>query len=245
MKPILVQISFTIAIAFILTFTLVNTLDTSLKADNINPSLYSVNEKPFGKTYGDWTSDFWKWVISIPQHDNPNLDSTGEKCMVKQSEPNVWYLVPTFGGSAERTCEIPAGKAILFPLLVTECNFLENPELNTESELRTCAKQGQEGGSRTLSAAVDGTELKDLEKYRVESKIFDLTLPENNVFSAPPGNTKAVSDGYWVFLKPLPNGNHEIDFSASLLDPSGVNNYNTQVKYHLVVNNSTNSTISS
>jgi hypothetical protein len=33
----------------------------------------------------------------------------------------------------------------------------------------------------------------------------------------------------------LPVGKHEIDFSASTIDPSGVNNYNTQVKYHLIV----------
>jgi hypothetical protein len=131
----------------------------------------------------------------------------------------------------------------LFPILVGECNYLEYPELKSESELRTCAKEGQDF-PRTISASVDGVQLKDLENYRVESQLFDLTLPENNVFPAPPGKTKAVSDGFWVFLKPLPVGNHEIDFSGSTIDPSGVNNYNTQVKYHLIVNNSTISTVS-
>jgi hypothetical protein len=94
-----------------------------------------------------------------------------------------------------------------------------------------------------MSAAVDGAQLRNLENYRVESQLFDLTLPENNVFPAPPGKTKAVSDGFWVFLKPLPVGNHEIDFSGSTIDLSGVNNCNTQVKYRLIVNNSTNSTV--
>jgi hypothetical protein len=121
---------------------------------------------------------------------------------------------------------------------------LENPELKTESELRTCALEGQDFGSKTMSATVDGTQLKNLENYRVESKLFDLTLPENNIFSATPGTTEAISDGYWVFLKPLPVGNHDIDFSASIIDPSGVNNYNTQVKYHLIMK-PTNSTATS
>ena len=58
---------------------------------------------------------------------------------------------------AERTCEIPEGRAILFPLLVSECDYLGDPELKTELDLRTCAKQGQDSGSRTMMAAVDGT----------------------------------------------------------------------------------------
>jgi hypothetical protein len=214
-----------------------------LQADSINPGVYSIDEKPYGLAYSNWTENFWKWMISIPQQNNPNLDPTGEKCMINQTDPNVWYLAPTFGGAAERTCVIPEGKAILFSLLVGECNYLENPELKTESELLSCAREGQDQ-PRTMAAAVDGTKLKDLEKYRVDSQLFDLTFPENNVYSVTPGKTKAVSDGFWVFLKPLPAGNHDIDFSASTIDPSGVNNYNTQVKYHLIVK-PTNSTATS
>jgi hypothetical protein len=45
-----------------------------------------------------------------------------------------------------------------------------------------------------------------------------------------------------VFLKPLPVGKHEVDFNGSIIDPSGVNNYNTQVKYHLIIVKPTNST---
>ena len=70
-----------------------------LQADSINPGVYSVDEKPYGLPYGKWTENFWKWVISIPQQNNPNLDPTGEKCMINQTDPNVWYLAPTFGGA--------------------------------------------------------------------------------------------------------------------------------------------------
>jgi hypothetical protein len=192
-----------------------------VRADSIKPGVYSVDDKPYGLTYGQWTANFWKWMISIPQQDNPNNDPTGEKCAINQTDPNVSYLAPTFGGVAERTCTIPSGKAILFPLLVGECNYLENPELKTESELRVCAKQTNDAGSRSIEAVVDGVKLKNLDKYRVESQLFDLTFPANNVFSVKAGNTKDVSDGFWVFLKPLPVGKHEIEFSASIIDPSG------------------------
>ena len=93
-----------------------------------------------------------------------------------------------------------------------------------------------------MATAVNGTQLKNLEDYRVESQLFDLTFPENNLFSTPSGKTKAVSDGFWVFLEPLPSGNYDIDHSGSVLDPSGVNSYNSHAKYHLIVKptNSTN-----
>lgn len=79
--------------------------------------------------------------------------------------------------------------------------------------------------------------------YPVESQLFDLTFLGNHVLLVTPGKTEAVTDGFWAFLEPLPVGSHEIDFSASTIDPSGVNNYNTQVKYHLIVEEPTNSTI--
>jgi len=229
------EIIMTMAIGLILAFTILYPAIFFVRADSTNPGVYSVDDKPYGLTYGEWTANFWKWVISIPQQDNPNQDPTGAKCAINQTNPNVWYLAPTFGGAADRTCTITAGKSILFPLLVTECNYLENPDLKTESQLLTCAKQGNDLGARTMEATVDGVKLKNLENYRVQSQVFDVTFPKNNVFSVTPDKTKDVSDGFWVFLKPLPIGNHEIDFSASQLDPSGVNNYNTQVKYHLVV----------
>jgi len=204
-------------------------------ADGINPYVYSKDDKPYGLTYAQWTANFWKWVISIPQQNNPNNDPTGEKCAINQNDPNVWYLAPTFGGAAERTCTIPKEKAILFPLLAGECNYLENPELKTESDLRTCAMQSNDQGSRSMDVTIDGVKLKNLENYRVQFGLFDVTFPENNIFSVKPGNTKVVSDGFWVFLKPLAVGKHELEFSASIIDPSGVNDYNTHIKDHLIV----------
>ena len=86
-----------------------------------------------------------------------------------------------------------------------------------------------------MDVTIDGVKLKNLENYRVQSALFDVIFPENNVFSVKPGTTKDIGDCYWVFLKPLSPGKHELEFSASIIDPSGANNYNTHVKYHLIV----------
>ena len=207
-----------------------------LSSCTVNPERYSIDSKPFGTPYRDWIAKFWQWMISIPQPSNPNYGSYTDiniKCSINQTDPHVWFLVPTFGGPAERTCTIPSGKAILFPVISGECNFLESPDKKTYSELRQCAMEGDEGA--VMKVKVDGIEMKDLEQYRVQTDPFDLTIPKNNVFSAPPGQTKAVADGFYTFLKPFSPGKHDIEFSGSIVDVNKGTSYSTDVKYHLTV----------
>ena len=50
---------------------------------------------------------------------------------------------------------IAADKAILFPILNSECSYAEFPGLNTEEELGQCAKQMQDSVVH-LEASIDG-----------------------------------------------------------------------------------------
>ena len=75
-------------------------------AENVNPSVFPADFKPYGLTYGDWTAKFWQWLHSIPKPDNPAADPTGKNCALKQIGP-VWFLPGTFGGTNERTCTVP------------------------------------------------------------------------------------------------------------------------------------------
>jgi hypothetical protein len=65
-------------------------------------------------------------------------------------------------------------------------------------------------------AIVDGVNIKGLDKYRVQSPLFTFTLGTNNILGLPAQTTQAVSDGNWVFLKPLPVGKHIIYFKGGL-----------------------------
>ena len=190
-------------------------------------NLFTTDSNPFGITYGNWTAKWWQWALSIPQDVNPVGDPTGRYCGQNQEGP-VWFLAGTFGGSAERTCTIPEGKALLFAPVNVECSFAEFPDLKSEADLRECAKSGQDLVT-VLDVSVDGVKLENLQDYRVQSPLFNLTLPESNVFGLPATTTEAVSDGNWVFLKPLPPGNHTIhskgvsvDFTATGTSPAFV-----------------------
>jgi hypothetical protein len=199
--------------------------------------VFTTDSKPYGMSYDEWTAKWWQWALSIPKDINPVGDETGKYCGQGQEGP-VWFLAGTFGGSMERSCTIPAGKAILFSPINVECSYAEFPDLKTESDLRACAKSGQDLATET-EVSIDGVKLQNLQNYRTQSPLFDLTLPKDNVFALPPSTTKAVSDGVWVFLKPLSPGNHEIhskgvsvDFTTTGTVPSFV----SDVTYRLNIN---------
>ena len=78
---------------------------------------------------------------------------------------------------------------------------------------------------RSVELILDGTKLEDLKDYRVQSPLFDVTLPDNNIFQGKPGPTKAVSDGYWVLLQPLSPGKHELKYSGVLVDFTTTSTY--------------------
>jgi hypothetical protein len=219
--------------------------DNSTVSSIIEKKIFQSDSKPYNQTYGEWTSRWWQWAYSTPREENPAYDDTGKYCSQNQRGP-VWFFPGTYGKSVVRECTVPAGKAILFPILNSECSFAEFPELKIVQELRMCAKIFQDQVTE-LHASIDGQDIPEieLEKYRVQSPLFYFTLPENNILDLPANTTtQAVSDGNWVFVKPLNPGTHEISFRGNVTStgdnataesfsfPSGWN-YNTI--YELVI----------
>jgi hypothetical protein len=187
--------------------------------NNANNSLpiavFSADSQPYGLTYSEWTAKWWQWGYLIPKDINPAYDDTGKNCAQKQNGP-VWFLAGTYGHTVNRKCDIPPGKAILFPILNSECSFAEFPNLKTLSELRLCAKTIQDQVIK-LNATVDGVPISNLHKYRIQSPPFSFTLPQNNILGLPANvTTQAIADGNWVFLKPIFDGSHKITFRGGV-----------------------------
>ncbi len=189
--------------------------DNNVNNNGLPITVFPTNSKPYGLTYGDWTAKWWQWGYSIPKDINPAYDDTGKNCAQKQNGP-VWFLAGTYGHPVNRKCNIPAGKAILFPILNSECSFAEFPKLKTLSQLYICAKTIQDQVT-TLNASVDGVPISDLQKYRIQSPPFNFTLPQNNILGLQSNiTTQAIADGNWVFLKPLSPGSHKIIFRGGV-----------------------------
>jgi hypothetical protein len=188
-----------------------NDNDTSLDVSNL---VYDIDSNPFNLTYADWTEKWWQWAYSIPQNIHPAYDDNGKFCKESQKEP-VWFFPGTYQQSVMRYCDIPYGVGILFPILNSECSFAEYPQIKTKEELKNCAKKIQDTTIPEF-ATLNGTEISNLGNYRIQSDIFNFSLPENNILDLPQQSTQAVSDGNWVFLKPLSLGNYELKFKGNI-----------------------------
>ena len=210
----------------------------SVLSDDLNPGLYSPNSNPYGTSFAKWTEKWWQWFIQIPTENivHPLDDRDGKSCGINQEGP-VWYL-PGANGEVTRSCTIPAGKAILFPVLNAEFSELEE-HTPSEKDLRNKAISENNVPEPQLLATIDGYEIKDIkENYRVTSGLFNVTFPKNNVFGVELENdtrTIAVSDGWFIMLEPLKPGLHHLYFNgqqvsqASFMQP-GADNKNTVIK---------------
>ena len=87
---------------------------------NLNPRVIPPFAKAHGKTYGDWGAEWWKWTLGLPAEGHPILqdDCEGPDCSCDAGQSgSLWFLTGTFGGTAVRSCTVPTGKTLFFPLL--------------------------------------------------------------------------------------------------------------------------------
>jgi hypothetical protein len=176
---------------------------------------------PYGLTYGQHVENFWKWMLPLPKDLNPWDDQTGEKCANGQSESNssVFYLSGNGGGKSDRTCKVPSGKGLFIPVSPMEISDREAPNSSVE-QLHSIAKSDQDSVT-SLYLKIDDKEYnrQDLSQYRTDTGDFEVVFPENAIFGATAGPSKAVADGYYVITEPLEKGNHTVVYKSTLSLP--------------------------
>jgi len=189
-----------------------------------------VNSRPYNIPYYEWTARWWRWALSIPIYKNPLIDEVGKDCAESQTGP-VWFLAGTTGDthSAIRKCSIPSGKSILFPIIASLFSFAEVPSsIKTDEELISYTAKDIDEYS-LLEASIDGQKLKNLDQCRVQFGPFDISIVLDNIWNVHPGFTRAVSDGFWIFLEPMNSGYHKINFHG--IEP----NFYNDVTYDIVI----------
>lgn len=173
-----------------------------------------------------------RWVGGLPYQAGPIFDETGEQCAEGQSGP-VWYLPGTAGGSVERTCTIPHGKTLVFPLLnyygVMPESYYSTPEAQ-EAYLADFAATAEllQQVTCSLEVTLDGVPLysSDLAELADETWIaalepFDVSLPDttDNIgdwYGIAGGTHPATGVGYYARLSPLAPGDHTLSFGGTL-----------------------------
>lgn len=156
--------------------------------------VYARDSVVFGRTYGEWSAAWQQWADSIPALEHPLLDNAD--CSKGQSGP-VWFLGGKFCsagdpscpfGFAVRSCRVPTGKALYFPVVDFGC-------LNAEAKHGLCGNAGPfitqmrasigDAIDQTinLQVTVDGKPIVgDLKNnFRVQSIVYSAELPDHNL----------------------------------------------------------------
>ncbi|GLX00271.1 signal protein [Microtetraspora sp. NBRC 16547] len=153
---------------------------------------------------------WWTWAASEDESTNPVMDTTGEFCERNQPE-DVWFLAGTFGGTYRRTCRVPVGRPVVFPLVNQIC---------TEEQCREFM------ATATGKATLDG---KVITPERMEGDNVAVTGVAGNPLTAEEGTTTSYACGVWVRLPPLKPGRHKLTIRGSSGD------FRTGVDYTLIV----------
>jgi hypothetical protein len=177
---------------------------------------YNRHDGPFGKSWQEWTTEWWRWFLSIPRDQHPSYDN-GYTIMADSSQnPNVFFLAGTTGGKISGRVALPPNRAVLLPVINFTTSYSEEPALRTEAEMIKHAESNI-GDIVKKEAVIDGTTLFISEKDRVRTEPFDFTFPKNNIYGVREGPSRGVGDGYWIFLKPMVSGSHNIKTYGSCL----------------------------
>jgi hypothetical protein len=191
----------------------------------------------YGRTYSQWSAAWNQWADSIKVAEHPLFDNG--PCDKGQSGP-VWFLGGKFCANgancayvANRSCSVPYGKALFFPIIDAEDSALEEsvnehpglPDYQLINYLRSYTTGID--GSKDIFCQIDHQPVQQLQKYGVYSEAFGFTIPDDNLFRAvyPAPNDfqqgtyfPGVDFGYYLMLQPLSPGVHTLHFGASWLD---------------------------
>jgi hypothetical protein len=178
--------------------------------------------------WGALTAQWWQWALSIPAASNPVADTDGAWCMVGQ-RGSTWFLAGnTTGTPTVRTCTVPADSPLFFPVI--NSFFVDTPDCEpdgrsyTVEEMRAILGPVIDGATG-VSATLNGRPIKSVR--RVKSKVFSAVFPANSLLD-PSGTTSclkpgkiyspSVDDGYYVRLRGLPEGQHQLAFRGAFAD---------------------------
>jgi len=219
--------------------------------------VYSKNDTAFGSPLDIWMNKWWMWWITT------NTDEATPKeggCLMNKSNSMVFLMETTVTGKPHQVCEISSAQGIVVPLWTAfmEDSFNEKGEQPHKGysyeQLSKAARTEADLGAITSLVKVDGIPVSKLDvvssmrsgslDYKINSmdnitelysKGFNITIPEDtHVPDQNIGTWPSGSHGWYVFLKPLPPGNHKLSYNVGVTG-TGPNDHSSEITYDLNV----------
>ena len=174
-----------------------------------------------GRTYEQWAAAWLQWALQMPLTNaagvvHPWIDSSEFDVTASQSS-DVWFLCAPFG-KTQRHGTIPAGKSLFFPLFVVECSSIEAPPFYAATADGQAA-MAQYWADHIVDpfCRIDGIPLPNLDAYRVRSPQTSISVPAPWILGKAGGQGTSSADGYFIFLAPLPPGQHTLQFGGAVV----------------------------
>lgn len=205
--------------------------DAAIDAPGVAPT-FAPGDAPYGTPMNEWAAAWWTWALQLPTTDHPIV---GGPCAAGQAG-EVFFLAGNFGGVETRACAVPAGKALMFPILNSLC--YPQPEtqgcatpISTADLVECAAGPFDSGAPIALEVTLDGVAIDAPTSYRHSTGRFSWPAPPfaeaewlapslgpipANACGLPEGDRFGVGDGYWMILRPLAPGPHTLRITGSL-----------------------------
>jgi hypothetical protein len=179
------------------------------------------SEESFPLTYGEWGAQWWQYVIGIPADENPINDPTGARCGLGQWGPVFFLVGPPGNEPTTRSCDVPAGAGLFFPIINLVCAV---PEDGKDAQaIRDTCNFYFPVDPKSLSLTIDGKKVDDLKNF-LASEFFSFTGATHGLFEKTgcaeelqpcyaDFHPTAFTVGYWAMLRPLsPGKQHTVHF---------------------------------
>lgn len=161
-----------------------------------------------------------RWIYSMPLGVSGLLDGTDAHCGVNQDGP-LWYLIAPLGDDVQRSCTMPAGRAILAPLVMSTADypcpvpgFEPAAGQSLDDFLLGTIAEGIDS-FHTVSATLNGRPLK-VRRITTRSFAFVGAADWSAADICVTGAAQPVlADGWYVAIDPLPPGDHELRLQSS------------------------------
>ena len=199
-----------------------NSSTASLKGGNPNPGIAPPNSQPLGSSYNDWVILVNQWYWSIPTTVSP-----------APSRVIGNMVVPPLAGFAGVTVPVTmkVGQWFFVPICFncwanTPGDFGYDHPWSTpyqgfptyEAWARELMKESMD--ALTPTSTIDGKPVQNINLYRMQTGLFDLTVPEDNAWDNPSGTPPydlpagtygpCFADGWFAILPPMTPGKHTV-----------------------------------
>lgn len=220
--------------------------------------VYSKDDKPFGMPYSVWISEWWKWFITNTVDEaTPKPDG----CIIHNFGTMVGLTNPSTATNTRQVCEISSTQGIMINLWsgwmessISKDGVKSKYYGYSYEGLSKAAREEADLGTINANVQVDGIPIAKLNEvssmrsgvldYKINSmenvtevysKGFNITIPADTY---SPGQNEGTwptgAHGWFVFLKPLPPGDHTIHYKVGVTG-LGPNNHSADITYVLHV----------